>query len=445
MKGQFTIWLFLIGILVCPSSGLTADLSLSGAVDTALSKNHHIQAARYGVLSSREKIIQARSGAIPQVQISEQLTHTTNPMWAFGTRLNQQNITTSDFNPDRLNDPDAITNYSTVLSVLWPIYDSGQTWYSLAQANLSQEAAAISESSARQQVIAETITAYIGVLLVRENKTVLQQILETARSHLQLVQSRYDGGFVAKSDLLRARVHIADLEQQMMEMKTRVDVAMCELNISMGMDSNLQYTLTSPLKPGNQVAEDLDIWVNKALSNRPELKQLKLQKQIALKEVDKSRALRYPSVSLSGNYEINSEEFKDTGTNYTVGGMVSMPLFSGGRISSKIREALVNLQQVQTHIKAMEQQVCAQTRQAFFNARSAWNRIAVARAAIEQSQESLRIVKNRYENGLFTIADLLDAELLVQQSLTRHLKAIHDYQLAVTRLDLAAGTIESSL
>lgn len=427
-------------LITAPLTVLAEDLTLSRAVDMALSNNPRLQAARYGVLSSREKTLQARSGSIPQIQVSEQFSHTTNPMWAFGTRLNQQSITATDFAPDRLNHPDSITNYGSVLSLTWPVYDSGQTWYAVEQARLNQESAVVSADRVRQQITAGTITAYIQVLLARENQQVLSHIRETAGSHLKLIQSRYNGGFVAKSDLLRAQVHMADLEQQILEAQSQTDIARCSLNLAMGIGSDLYHTLTSPLEPGSPVAGDMDSWIRSALSNRPDLKQLNLQQQIAEKEINKSRSLRNPAVNLAGNYEINSESFKDTGSNYTIGAVVSVPLFTGGRISAKIREAIINLKQIQSMLRDMEHQVCAETRQAFFNAQSAWHRIQVARAAIGQSEESLRIVRNRYQNGLFTITDLLDAEVMVQQSLTRHLKAIHDYKAAVTRLDLAAGT-----
>jgi outer membrane protein TolC len=214
------------------------------------------------------------------------------------------------------------------------------------------------------------------------------------------------------------------------------------LNIAMGGAGNLDKTLTTPLEAGAPMPGTLDDWISKALSHRPDLKQLMAQKRIAEKEIDKSRAARLPSVRLSGNYEINTEDFSDSGNNYTVGAVASLTLFTGGRISSAIREADLNLKQINATIQAMDQRICGETRQAFFSAQSAWKRIQVAQAAIGQSRESLRIVKNRYNNGLFTITDLLDADVLVQQSLTHHLKAIHDYRAAMAHLELAAGTID---
>ncbi|MBU2629683.1 MAG: TolC family protein, partial [Proteobacteria bacterium] len=210
----------------------------------------------------------------------------------------------------------------------------------------------------------------------------------------------------------------------------------------MGVAPDFDGTLSTPLKPGDPIQGSLDSWISTALSNRPDLKNLTLQKRIAQKEIDKSRASRYPSVNLTGNYEIDSEDFQDSGTNYTIGAAVSMPLFTGGRISSRIREARINLKQTQTMLQGLEQQICGQIRQAFFNAQSAWERIQVAGSAIGQAEESLRIVRNRYDSGLFTLTDLLDVEDMVQQTRTNQLKAVHDYKAAAVSLYLAAGTID---
>ncbi|OGR10736.1 MAG: hypothetical protein A2277_13680 [Desulfobacterales bacterium RIFOXYA12_FULL_46_15] len=95
----------------------------------------------------------------------------------------------------------------------------------------------------------------------------------------------------------------------------------------------------------------------------------------------------------------------------------------------------------QSH-RSLNRQVCGETKQAFFNAKSSWERIPVAKAAVGQAGESLRIVKNRYDRGLFTITDLLDAEVAVQQSMMNHLKSLHDYKAAATRLSLAAGSMD---
>ena len=441
----------LFGLILWPSAPAMAgepdgdpELSLSQAIQTAVDKNPNLEAVRFQVKAAGERIAQAKSTFLPQVQFVENYTHTTNPMWAFGTKLNQGAISQPDFDPSRLNDPDAISNFASTLSVTWPLYDSGQTWYGWQQAKLNREVTDLLLSRTRQQIIARTVTAYLGVLLSDENLKVLEQTLETARIHLKMVSSRFESGFVVKSDLLRARVHIADLEQQRLQARSQAQTARCMLNVAMGEPGNRSYQFTTPLEKGTEAPEDLDAWIQTALSNRPDLKQLEQKLAIAQQEIDKSRAAHLPSFSLMGNYEINTEDFQDDHDNYTVGALVSINLFSGGGLSAKTAEARHALEQVKSMNRALEQQICGETRQAFYTERSSWQRIGVSEAAVDQAVESLRIVRNRYENGLFAIIDLLDAEVVLQQSRTNHLRAVHDHETAVVQLRLAAGVISEN-
>ncbi len=263
-------------IFALPCLAGAAELTLEEAVATAISNNPGLQAAEFQSRAAEEKILQARSGYMPQVQLGAGYDRTTNPMWAFGTKLNQEAITAQDFDPDRLNDPDAIGNYSSSLSVVWPLYDSGQTWYGLKQARLGKDAAVLYEARARQETITETVVAYLGALLARERQVVLSQTLETSRSHMKLVQSRYDGGFVAKSDLLRAKVRIADIEQQLSDARSRNDIAMCRLNVAMGLGDAPAHNLTTPLEANRLIAGQLlrnqssDLGFSSGPSFRPE-------------------------------------------------------------------------------------------------------------------------------------------------------------------------------
>jgi outer membrane protein len=145
-----------------------------------------------------------------------------------------------------------------------------------------------------------------------------------------------------------------------------------------------------------------------------------------------------------GNYEVNTENFSDSADNYTIGATINFNLFSGQHDSARVREARAGLRQATARIEDLKAQIRVQTRRAFLQSRSAWQRIQVARAAVIQAEEALRIVGNRYRNGLMTIVDLLNAELALQAARTNHLRAIHDYQAAKARLVLAAGTLDEN-
>ncbi len=421
-----------------------AGLSLSEAVQTAVRENATMSAARSRVKASEERITQARSGLFPQVYFSESYNRTTNPMWAFGTNLNQEIIKTSDFDPVKLNDPDAIDNFASTLSVSWSLFDGGQTWFGWRQAKLGSTAAVHMMDRTRQQVIVRAVRAYVGLLLAQEQLSVMRQALDTAREHLKMVRSRFESGFVVKSDLLRTQVHIAQLEQQHLVSESQVAIARAELNAAMGVPVDSLYELTSPLEAGDAIAEPVDHWIDTALSRRADYKQLQYQQDIAREEISKARAAHLPSVNLVGNYEMNTEDFSDRGENYTLGALVSINLFSGQRLSAKTREARAVLLEVNAVQREMEQGIRVETKAAFLQTESAWKRIQVARSAVDQAEEALRIVCNRYNSGLLTIIELLDAELALQQTRTSHFKAIGDYKVAVVGLYLAAGTLDEN-
>lgn len=438
----------LVFLLTLPATGrpgfaqLPAGLSLPEAIRIALDKNPTISAAASQIEASEAQIVQVRSGLIPQMDFREAYSRTTNPMWAFGTKLNQEAITQQDFDPDRLNHPDPIDNFASTFSLKWSLYDSGQTWHGLRQAKMGRETAARAAERTRQQVIAKTVTAYAGLLLAQKNLSTIEQALATARSHLKMVKSRFESGFVVKSDLLRARVHIAELEQQRLQADSQIQIARAFLNSVMGVPIGSYFELSSPLETDREIDGPLKKWSDLALQQRPDFQQIKIQESIAREEIEKSISAQYPSVNLVGNYEFNSEDFTGGGDSYNVGAIINFNLYSGRRLSARTTQARALLRQVQARKMNMEQGILVQTQQAFLEAQSAQKRIRVAQDAVAQAEEALRIIRNRYDGGLFTIVDLLDAELSLQRAHSNRFRAVHDFKVALTRLALAAGTID---
>ena len=419
-------------------------LTMAEAIQIAVNQNPHVKAANFQVKAVESNTIQARSGFYPQIDFSETFNRTTNPMWAFGTQLNQGSITQEDFDPARLNDPDAVNNFATAVSMSWSIYDGGRTKIGWEQAKQNLEVASLMLERTRKQVIAQTATVYVGFLLAQKNIAVIKQALETAQANLKMIESRYHNGFVVKSDVLRAMVRIADLKQQHLQAESRVEVAKAMLNASMGSPGDTPLNPVTPLAVGEQIKGEIEDWIHTALSKRLDLEKLRHQEEMARKEIDKSRAGHFPDLRLVGNYEIDSEDFSDTADNYTIGAVVKVNLFSGYHITGKTEAAKSFLNRLQEIRKAMELGIQVQTREAFLTALSSWERIPVAHIAVDQAEEGLRIVKNRYKNGLITMVTLLDSEEARQQAHTNYFKALHDYKVARIELALASGTIDTN-
>jgi TolC family type I secretion outer membrane protein len=432
---------------VLPSQSLVfsaeaTPLSLEEAIHLALNKNPIISAINSQLDVSAARVTQARSGLLPQLNFSESFTRTDSPTGVFSAKLNQGAFGQQDFEVDTLNNPDPRNNFATNFSVTLPVFESGQNWIGLTQAKLDLEATHMAVSRTRQQVIAETVIAYTVVLLAGENVRVVEQTLTTARAHLHLVRSRVQSGLVVRSDLLRAEVRVAELEQERLQSQSKLEIARATLNATIGLDIANVFRLTNPLDLSAKIQDSLAEWTAAAVENRPDLAQMKYQEMVAEKEVTKTKAAHLPSIHLLGNYQINTEDFSETANNYTVGATLRLNLYSGNNLRSRVHEARARLSQLRALRQRLQLAISVEVKQAFLEAQSSWSRIGVAQGAVAQAEEGLRIVRNRYENGLYTIVNLLDAEMAFQQARYNCVRALHDYEVSRVQLALAAGTLD---
>ncbi len=431
-------------ILTAQAGNHPPPLTLADAIATAVKFNPYVQAAHYELDATNAQVVQARSGLMPQLDVSETYNRTTSPLWAFGTKLNQGVITNQDFDPDRLNDPDAIDNFRTALTLSWNIFDGGQTWIGWRQAKQNLEAGTLALKRTEQEIIAQTAISYVGCLLAAENRNVVVQALETARAHLKVVEDRQRSGLAVKSDVLRAQVRIGDLEQQRLQADSQVKVALAQLGAVMGRPEATAPTvqLVTGFHQRLPTSGGLDEWIQRALKQRADLKQLDVQEAVARKQLARSRAAHYPTLALQGNYEINTEDFDDSHDNYTVGAVVQINLFSGQRISGRSAEAKAMAAKIRAMRDGLALSVRVDTQRAYYQAHSTWQSIQVAQTAVDQAEEGLRIIANRYRNGLLALVSLLDAQVALQQAQTRHFRALHDYKVARISLALASGMID---
>jgi TolC family type I secretion outer membrane protein len=433
----------ILSTMLSPLAANAATLGLQEAIQEAIRNNPQTAASRSVIEQAEQQVVQAKSGYQPQLYLSETYSTTNNPMWAFGTKLNQERITQGDFAPDRLNHPDAINNSATVLNMEWPIYTGGQVGLRVDQARIQVQGATRQAERVKQELIARTVSAYSGLVLAKANLNVIEEAIHTASAYRDMIETRYQSGLSVKSDALRAQVRVAELEQERIQAESQIRVAQAMLNSILGRSIDENFDVVDVLNAPRAIpAERIDFWEEKALQTRPDLAAIRLKKEMADKEVARAKAEHLPQLALVGNYEINSEKFDDAGTNYTLGAMVKLNLYSGQRISGKTREAEAAVKQVAAIQREMDSAVLVQTRQAYLRLQSAYNRISVAQASIAQAEEGLKIVRDRYENGLYPLVSLLDAELSLKQARTAHIQALYDYLVATAELRLASGTID---
>jgi outer membrane protein len=419
------------------------ELRLSEAVTTALEKHPALRAAGHQAEAAASGVDQARAGFFPRVDFSEGFSRSDNPVYAFGSLLNQGRFTAADFAVDKLNHPDPITNWRTNLSGSVPLFLGGRTILGYQQAQLGRIAAEQGRLRAEQEVIFGVIRAYSAVLLSREALSTVQTSVRTAEANLAAAESRYEAGLVVASDALAARVRLARLQEEAIAAANQVRLSRAALNEAMGLPLGQAHRLIGQLDLPPALSEQLDALEAAARTHRPDYRQLDLEVQRLEKDVLRTKGAILPTMHLMGNYEINNQNFASNGQDsWSVGVVLNLNLFNGGGDHARIVEAQANYQRAVAQRERMANAIGLEVHDAFLAHQTARERVAVAREAVTQAEESLRIVQDRYDAGLTTIVELLDSETAVTAARTNVTRTLYDATVSLARLDLSLGRLD---
>lgn len=433
------IWLLALAAL--PGLPQT-PLSLKDAVRIALDKHPSLEAAAAQTQVAASRIQQARSGYLPRVNYTESFQTSNNPVFVFGTLLTQRRFSQSNFTLDSLNRPDFLNNFQSQVSVDQVIYDFGATRNQVRSAELGQQMSAEQERLARMNRIAQVARTYHGVLLATESLQVARQGVTSAEADLERAKAIRQAGMSTDADVLSIQVHLAQTREQEIGRGYDLQVTRAALNEALGLPLDTQHQLSASLAelaPGQAGREQLE---KLAIAERPESRQTELASRLADAQSKAARAALYPQIVARAAFETDRGNFvTQAGANWFFSGGLRWNLFNGNADKARIAEASYAAAASRAGRREVENAVQLQVRQAHASLLSARERIQVAAAAVAQAEESLRITKNRYENGLNTVTDLLRNETALLEASTRKLAAIHDQRMAATMLDLAAGIL----
>ncbi len=419
------------------------DLTLADAVRTALERHPLLAAAAGQTAAAAAGIEQARAGFLPRVDVSEGATRSDNPVYAFGSLLNQGRFTQADFDVNRLNHPDPLTNWRTSLSGSLPLFMGGRTVLGFQQAQLALAGSRAARERVEQEVAFQVIRAYAALLLSREAQETVEASLRTAEANLAAAATRYEAGVVVASDALAARVRVARLREEAIAAASQVRLARAALNEAMGVPLDEARRVTGRLElPAlrHERPEGLD---QLARERRPDYRQAALEVQRLEKEVPRAKAAFLPTLNLQGNYEINNHHVAADGQDsWSVGVLLQWNLFSGGADRARLLEAQAHARRAAALRDRLGNAIALEVREAFLATQTARERVGVAREAVAQAEESLRIVQDRYDAGLTTIVELLDSEAALSEARTALTRNLYDATVSQARLALALGTLD---
>ncbi|MBV9852440.1 MAG: TolC family protein [Armatimonadetes bacterium] len=282
---------------------------------------------------------------------------------------------------------------------------------------------------------------FFNVLRDQAQVTVDQQQVAAATENLRITQAKFSAGASPQFDVLTAQVTLSNDQQALSSARNSLNLALANLNNLLGLDPGTPLNLTQPPLPPLDQPVDLAGSTGIALRQRPELRQADNNIRIAQRLVRLAGDTLLPTLGLSANADYAGNV--TTGTphdTYSVSAQLTVPLYDGGYTRSQVRSARVDLQTQLTTRDQLQQNVTLEVRQAYLNIQDAQTRASSATVATQQAAEAARIAGVRYQNGLGTIYDLINAQVQLATAQINELNAQYDYQTALAQLVRAVGS-----
>lgn len=420
-----------------------ASLTLAQAVQIALEKNPEHKAALADTRVASADVSTARSYLLPHATFSETATRGNDPVYVFGSKLRQRRFTTADFALNVLNTPKPYGNFSTRFGGTWNLFDSFASWHGVRRAERLQVAAGHQLDRTDQEIVFRVIQSYYGVLLARKQLEVAEQGLKTAQSILGQSRDRFQSGVAMESDLLSAQVRLAARQQELIRARNNVALARVEWTSAMGLGSPGDFEPAEALAERTLPVVALDQAVEQAVQKRPDLGRVLSEEQAQQQSVAMAKSAFGPKVNAFAGWEADNPTFAaGGGGNYWMAGIeLQIDLFQGGAKRAQLSRERATAEKIAALKQVATDAIRLEVRRAYYDVDAARQQADVARAAVTQSQESLRINQNRYDAGLSTISDLLAAEESARRSQSDYWEAVYYYHTGYAGLELASGAL----
>jgi outer membrane protein TolC len=427
---------------VAQNTAAPETLSLEQAVTLALQNNSLMKASALGVEAAQARVRVAAAAYLPKLSFDHTITRGNNPVYVFGSLLTQRRFTEENFALDRLNVPPPLNNFQNRFSATQSVYDFGRTSSRVAQSRVGSRLSEKELDATRSDLIFRVVKAYFQGLLAREMVQVAETAVRSARAAEDSARSRLQAGVALESDLLSLQVHRATQEEELLKATNVQRLAQSALCFELGVPLEREFLLIKQVTPLSADTTDLATLQNAALQNRPDYGQSQLALQNQELEVKSTRSEFFPTVSLFGSWETDDQSFASrAGNNWLAGVNLHFNLFNGRADAAKLAESRFQQKRTLAMQEHLVQAIRLQVQRAFLDLETAGQRIAVSQQAVSQAEESVRIIRNRYEAGLATVTDLLRAETALTAARGNHLRAVFDQRIGAAHLELQVGRL----
>lgn len=413
-------------------AGETVALNLDDAMLRAFQTNPTVSIAQYELDSARASYNAARQSR----GISITASHTTQ-RGGYDDNIVKKTDATGAWTGEYWK---GIGNsHSNGLTASLPIFTGGKLKGTIKQAKANYQYNQVGVQRTYNEMRSTVTDGYFTMLQADNMQKLSAESVARLEDHLKNVQAQYDVGVVAKVDVLRSQVELANAKQTLIQAENSYQVAEANMNkiVGLPMDTNLKL---DNLLVYNAYDKNMDDCLAYAAEHRPELMQAQYNVDAAKGALMVARSGHMPQVAASASQSWSDTNWPgDEKGNWGVGVNVSMNVFDTGVTLSKIHGAEADLKKAEETYRDTVNAVNLDVRSNYLGLREAEKRISTTKLAVEQADEDYRIAQLRYMSGVGTNTDVLDAQVALTQAKTNYTQALYDYNTSKTALETSIG------
>ncbi|HUJ29587.1 MAG TPA: TolC family protein [Myxococcales bacterium] len=405
-----------------------SELPLDAAIRSAWANNPGLRAAAAAVEGSREEAAAARDGRLPALELHAGLVRTSEPMAAFGLKLDEGRIGPPDFDPARLDHPDAVYGAGLGISATQVLYAGG----AMAAGARAREAQAGADEKSwqrrRQELALAIVEAYFGALVAEQAVSFAGEQLAWSREVERFVRARVAQAQAPEAEAMRATAARAQAEAERAAVEHQLASARAALSLLIG-EALGDRRLSTPLPPAESGEQ--------AAGERPDLEAARLRVEAARAAADATGAALLPRVFLQVAAETMRSSLRE-GNVWTAAALgakweLGMPALRQ-RAAARAREAASAAE-----LQWRQDQAAVEVDEARRAADTAARRIAAAREATAASEATRAMRSARHREGLLPLTEVLDAQASLAGARTLLLRSQLELRVARARLQLALG------
>jgi len=408
----------LLLIAALASAASAQPLTLREAAAEALQHNPRAAAAQAELDAARARHDEARAAWLPAVAASANETRSNNPVFVFGSLLEQGRFGQQHFDPNFLNDPPALRNDRLSVNVRYALFDDARR-HDASRQGIARAQSAAEET--RQQLLADVIARFYGLTLAEQRHAVAAEAVKAAEAAAKATHDKAEQGLVVESDRLAADVQLAQFRQQEIAAAGDAEIARAALAMTLQrpLMSRLDVDATLPDKTFDAI--DLPTAVDRAIKTRGDLASAQAARTAAELQLRTARGSYLPRLDAFASWGASRGN-----PDHMIGVNASIDLFDRAK-PARVREASAALDGVRAMEAMTRDKVVLETITAWNHANAARLQLDVAATAGRQAEEAARIVQDRYDNGLTTITELLRAQTALVGARLSLLGARHQF------------------